>query len=76
MQNENENLLKANAEVGAFDQFFGILKSNKNVSLEEMDNAGRERAMYRLGGLPPFHIPEDFDKIELPEFYESEIFPK
>ncbi|MFW2177613.1 MULTISPECIES: hypothetical protein [unclassified Moraxella] len=30
----------------------------------------------RIGMLPDIKIPDDFDKIELTEFEESEIFPK
>lgn len=71
MKDENEN-----TETGAFDKFFGILKSDKSVSLEEMDITAKKYAVNRIGGLPPFHVPDDFDDDEFPEFYESEIFPK
>lgn len=35
-------------------------------------------AYQRLGGVPPFNIPDNFDDMEceFPEFYESVIFPK
>lgn len=35
-------------------------------------------AYQRLGGAPPFKIPDNFDDMEceFPEFYESVIFPK
>lgn len=63
-------------ETGNFDKFFGILKSDKSVSVEEMANAGKERVKTRFGALPDIKIPDNFDDIELPEFKESEIFPK
>lgn len=28
-------------------------------------------AHYRLGGCTPFHVPDDFDNDEFPEFYEN-----
>ena len=76
MENNIENISEENPKIGAFDKFFGILKSDKSVSLEEMDSTVKKYAVNRIGGLTPFYVPDDFDNDDFSEFYESEIFPK
>lgn len=40
-----------------YSQFMATAKAPKEVDDD-----------YRLGGLPPFHVPDDFDKIEVTDF--------
>lgn len=75
MANDDKPLTQT-SKVGVFDEFFGTLKSDKSVSLEDMDNAIKNSASYRLGGAEPFDVPDNFDDIELSDFKDSDDYPK